>query len=109
MSDEELRDRFPAPPDVDWLPMCVSIGIADDMTPEQLEAAKAGGALMLSKDELLSEWRERYLADQARYLTRRRADRGVRRASRLIRSRKNAFSRDCWRSRAALRKEGIRR
>jgi hypothetical protein len=62
MSDEEPRDRFPAPPEVDWLPMSVSIGTADDMTPEQLEAAKAGGALVLSKDELLSEWRKRYLS-----------------------------------------------
>jgi len=37
---------------------------ADDATPEQLEAAKAKGALVLSKNELLQEWRKRYEADQ---------------------------------------------
>ncbi len=59
MSDEEPRDRFPAPPDVDWLPMSVSIGTPDDMTPVQLEAAKVGGALVLSKDELLRKINDR--------------------------------------------------
>jgi hypothetical protein len=64
MSDEEPRDRFPAPPDVDWLPMSVSIGTADDMTPEQLEAARREARSCSARDELLSDWRERSLADQ---------------------------------------------
>jgi len=78
MSDKKYRDRFPPPPDetdpslrfaryiVDWVP---PMGVpayfsADDSTPEQLEAAKALGALVLSKNELLQEWRKRYEADQ---------------------------------------------
>ncbi len=74
MSDKKYRDRFPPPPDathpslrfaryivVDWASLAFES--ADDATPEQLEAAKAKGAL-LSKNELLQEWRKRYEADQ---------------------------------------------
>jgi hypothetical protein len=77
MSDKKCRERFPPPPDetdpslrfaryiVDWFPpMGVpAYSSADDATPEQLEAAKAKDVL-LSKNELLQEWRKRYEADQ---------------------------------------------